>query len=157
AEVHVGQQFFIPVAPPDCNQNVFCETVETGTHFRVKSVVSADGRFVALKFGLQISELTPEARRLAASDGPAVAQAAFSGAGQEWRSAPHGPLLVNVQQVETNVVVPDGGTVLLGGLKKVVETRTEMRVPVLCKLPGVGCLFKNVAYGRETVSTLVLV
>jgi type II secretory pathway component GspD/PulD (secretin) len=59
--------------------------------------------------------------------------------------------------IENTVSVPDGGTVLLGGLKRLTETRTETSPPVLGKVPYVNRLFRNVGYGRESQSVLVMV
>lgn len=64
---------------------------------------------------------------------------------------------VNVQTIEQTVEVPSGQTVILGGLKKVCETRTECCPPVLSKVPYVNRLFKNVAIGREPFDVLVFV
>jgi general secretion pathway protein D len=58
-------------------------------------------------------------------------------------------------QVSTTVSVPDGGTILLGGIKRMREGRIERGVPILSKIPYVNRLFKNTAIGRET-STLMM-
>ena len=55
------------------------------------------------------------------------------------------------------VAVPDGGTVLMGGLKKLHESRSEYGPPILSKVPYINRLFKNVGYGRETDSMLIMV
>jgi general secretion pathway protein D len=57
--------------------------------------------------------------------------------------------------VSTTVTVPDGGTILLGGIKRMREGRTERGVPILSKIPYINRLFRNTAIGRET-STLML-
>ncbi len=57
--------------------------------------------------------------------------------------------------VSTTVSVPDGGTILLGGIKRMREGRLERGVPILSKIPYVNRLFKNTAIGRET-STLMM-
>ncbi len=57
--------------------------------------------------------------------------------------------------VNTTVTVPDGGTILLGGIKRLSEGRTERGIPLLGKLPYINRLFKNVGVGRQT-STLML-
>ncbi len=59
--------------------------------------------------------------------------------------------------VTTTVSVPDGGTVLLGGLKRLREGRNENGVPLLSKVPYVNRLFKNVGIGRETSSLMMMV
>lgn len=62
--------------------------------------------------------------------------------------------LVNIQ---TTVSIPDGGTVILGGLKTLSEGRNEFGPPVLSKVPYVNRLFKNTGFGREAQSLLVMV
>ncbi len=59
--------------------------------------------------------------------------------------------------VTTTVSVPDGGTVLLGGIKRLAEGRNEFGVPMLKNLPYVNRLFKNVGIGRETQSLMMMV
>lgn len=59
--------------------------------------------------------------------------------------------------VTTTVSVPDGGTVLLGGIKRVREARNELGTPFLSKVPYISRLFKNVAVGRETESLMMMV
>ncbi|HVA51247.1 MAG TPA: hypothetical protein VNH11_33205 [Pirellulales bacterium] len=59
--------------------------------------------------------------------------------------------------VSTTVSVPDGGTVLLGGVKRLSEGRNEFGTPILSKLPYLNRLFKNVGIGRETQSLMMMV
>ncbi|MFP6649667.1 MAG: hypothetical protein VB817_09415, partial [Pirellulaceae bacterium] len=59
--------------------------------------------------------------------------------------------------VSTTVSVPDGGTVLLGGIKRLSEGRTERGVPMLAQLPYINRLFKNVGIGRDTQSLMMMV
>jgi general secretion pathway protein D len=59
--------------------------------------------------------------------------------------------------VQTTVSVPDGGTVLLGGVKRLREGRNERGVPLLSKLPYISRLFRNVGIGRDTQSLMMMV
>jgi general secretion pathway protein D len=59
--------------------------------------------------------------------------------------------------VTTTVSVPDGGTVLLGGIKRLSEGRQEDGVPILDKVPYLNRLFKNVGIGRDTTSLMMMV
>jgi type II secretory pathway component GspD/PulD (secretin) len=59
--------------------------------------------------------------------------------------------------VQTTVSVPDGGTVLLGGVKRLREGRNMAGVPILNKLPYISRLFKNTGVGRETESLMLMV
>ena len=59
--------------------------------------------------------------------------------------------------VTTTVSVPDGGTVLLGGIKRLREGRNEFGVPIMSKIPYINRLFKNVGIGREAQSLMLMV
>ena len=63
----------------------------------------------------------------------------------------------NTISINTTVNVPDGGTVLMGGFKRLSEGRNEFGPPILSKIPYINRLFKNVGYGRETESLLMMV
>jgi general secretion pathway protein D len=59
--------------------------------------------------------------------------------------------------IQTAVSVPDGGTVLLGGVKRLKEGRNMAGVPILNKIPYISRLFKNSGVGRETDSLMMMV
>ena len=59
--------------------------------------------------------------------------------------------------VSTTVSVPDGGTILLGGIKRMSEGRAERGVPILSKIPYVSRLFRNVSAGRTSTSLMLMV
>lgn len=61
------------------------------------------------------------------------------------------------QTVTTTVSVPDGGTVLLGGIKRMREARYEDGVPMLNKIPYLNRLFANVAIGKSSTSLMMMV
>ncbi len=63
----------------------------------------------------------------------------------------------NLTTVSTTVTVPDGGTVLLGGVKRLNEERREFGVPVLSKTPMLNRLFRNIGIGRTTSSLMLMV
>ncbi|MFG0334179.1 MAG: hypothetical protein ACF8TS_12510, partial [Maioricimonas sp. JB049] len=65
--------------------------------------------------------------------------------------------VIDVVTVDTVVSVPDGGTVLLGGVKRLREGRSMSGVPILNKIPYVSRLFKNTGVGRETDSLMLMV
>jgi general secretion pathway protein D len=59
--------------------------------------------------------------------------------------------------VATTVSVPDGGTVLLGGIKRLSEGRNEFGIPLLSKVPYLDRLFRNVGIGRDSRSLMMMV
>jgi type IV pilus assembly protein PilQ len=50
---------------------------------------------------------------------------------------------INTQQATTNVLVPDGGTVVFGGVTVTTRSTTENGVPLLDSIPILGHLFKS--------------
>jgi len=59
--------------------------------------------------------------------------AAISGVGPE----------INTQEATTQVLVPDGGTVVFGGITVTTRTKSATYVPILGTIPGIGHLFKT--------------
>jgi type IV pilus assembly protein PilQ len=55
---------------------------------------------------------------------------------------------IDTRAVETQVLVSDGQTVVLGGIYETERRETITKVPVLGDIPGVGNLFKS----RQTLS-----
>lgn len=60
-------------------------------------------------------------------------------------------------RVETVVSVPDGGTLLIGGLKQNGEVEMEAGPPILNKMPVVKRFFANKATTRDNYTLMVLV
>lgn len=50
---------------------------------------------------------------------------------------------INTKHIQTQVLVENGGTVVIGGIFEMTETNDETKVPVLGDLPGIGVLFKS--------------
>jgi type IV pilus assembly protein PilQ len=50
---------------------------------------------------------------------------------------------INTKRIQTQVLVENGGTVVIGGIYESTETDSETKVPFLGDLPGVGNLFKT--------------
>jgi general secretion pathway protein D len=58
--------------------------------------------------------------------------------------------------INTTVSIPDGGTVLLGGLKQVGEAEVEAGVPILSKIPILKRAFSNRSMVKDTRTLLIL-
>ena len=65
--------------------------------------------------------------------------------------------IIATTTISTTVTVPDGGTVLLGGVKRLTEQRLEFGTPVLSKIPTINRLFRNIGVGRTTDSLMLMV
>ena len=143
-----------------------------GTALTVQSVVSADRRFVRLTvvpFFSQIGDVSEFTFSGSSSTTSRTSSESSTGGttGDSTASSDDEVTTtdgVTIQlpsfsfvSVTTTVSVPDGGTVLLGGIKRLSEGRNEFGVPILSKLPYINRLFKNVGIGRETQSLMMMV
>ncbi len=139
-----------------------------GTSLTVQAVVSPDRRFVRLtvvpffsqigdvqEFTFTGSKTTTSTSANSAGTDNTSSQSAGSTVTQEGTTVQLPTF--NFTTVTTTVSVPDGGTVLLGGIKRLNEQRKEHGVPVLSKIPYINRLFKNVGIGRTTQSLMMMV
>ena len=129
-----------------------------GVQMTVQPTISGDGTFVRLNINHQVTNL-------ASTNVPLFPITTFITPVFEGGSQGQPiPFTQYVQQptitsllIQTTVAVPDGGTVLLGGMKTMSEGRSEFGPPVLSKIPYLNRLFRNNAYGRESQSLLLMV
>ena len=63
---------------------------------------------------------------------------------------------LQVQSVFTTAVVPDGGSILLGGLARIRNIERRAEVPWLANIPIVGFLFKEEGYNDEKQSLMIM-
>ena len=139
-----------------------------GTYMTVQAVVSSDRRFVRLTvvpFFSQIGEVntftftgSSTTEEDSSSDGP---EDDTNSRDESRRTVTEGTTVqlpsFAFTTVTTTVSVPDGGTILMGGIKRLSEGRNEFGVPLLNKLPYINRLFSNVGIGRETQSLMMMV
>ena len=64
---------------------------------------------------------------------------------------------INTKHIQTQVLVENGGTVVIGGIFEMTENDTETKVPMLGDLPGVGHLFKSRARVANKQEMLVFI
>jgi type II secretory pathway component GspD/PulD (secretin) len=128
--------------------------IPSGVTLTVTPVVSADRRYVRMT-------LTPFFNALNnlqtfTFPGGAVGGSGLGGGAAVIQTTVQLPNTTTTT-ITTTVTVPDGGTVLLGGVKLLNEQRTEFGVPVVSKLPFLDRLFRNVGIGRTTNSVMLMV
>ncbi len=139
-----------------------------GTSLTVQAVVSNDRRFVRLTvvpFFSQIGDVNTftftgsSSSTKKSSDSKSGSDSSATSSEDDASSTATTVQLPTFSfvTVTTTVSVPDGGTVLLGGIKRLSEGRNERGVPVLSKLPYVNRLFRNVGIGRTTSSLMMMV
>jgi type IV pilus secretin PilQ/predicted competence protein len=64
---------------------------------------------------------------------------------------------ITTQSAKTQVMVPDGGTTVIGGISRLEDSITQQRVPFLYQIPILGTLFKNFARTKTNRELLIFI
>ena len=128
--------------------------ITDGVTLSVTPVVTADRRYVRLTLAPFFQVITGVDSFSFGSG--AVGGGGLGGGAAQLQSTLQLPIVANTS-VQTTVTVPDGGTVLLGGVKRLTEQRLESGTPVLSKIPTINRLFRNIGVGRTTNSLMLMV
>jgi type II secretory pathway component GspD/PulD (secretin) len=122
------QDFNVEIAQAASIADPIVNIVQDGVTLDVRPVVSADRRFITLELRPTIAVLRRPIREVVTTLG-------------SQNSVTIQLPEVDYQRVRTSIPMPDGGTVLLGGMK--VSDRQDLRsgVPILNKIPLVSFFF----------------
>ena len=63
---------------------------------------------------------------------------------------------LRVESLKTTASIPDGGTILIGGLSKISNIERRAEVPWLANIPLLGFFFKEEGYSDEKESLMIL-
>jgi general secretion pathway protein D len=91
---------------------------EVGTILKVTPQIAAEGNSVVMKISIESSSVAPN-------------------------SVSTVDITTNKRTITTNVLIEDGGIVVLGGLVQNQSTKAEQRVPFLGRIPIIGLAFKT--------------
>ena len=111
--------------------------IEQGTEFPYQQATASGATAVAFRratLKLEVTpQITPEGNIILDLDVSKDSRGETTTAG----------IAINTKHIRTQVLVENGGTVVIGGIFELTETESEARVPMLSDLPGVGVLFRN--------------
>ena len=111
--------------------------VRDGIVLDVRAVASADRRFITLELRPTLAELIPDA-----SGNPLPEELVSLGTPNANRVTIQLPEL-RIQRLRTTATIPDGATLLLGGLKTFIEDDKQSETPFLADIPIIGSIFKR--------------
>jgi type II secretory pathway component GspD/PulD (secretin)/tetratricopeptide (TPR) repeat protein len=130
-QVAYVQDFDVEIAQAASIADPIISVVEDGVILDVRPVVSADRRFVTLEVRPTVAELQRPIRTFVTSLGASGNSVTIQ--------LPE----VEKSMIKTSIPMPDGGTVMLGGMK--VHENQDLRsgVPILNKIPLISFLFER--------------
>ncbi len=129
-DLEVNQTGVIPVINPVIG------VLNTGSILEVRPTISFDRKYVVLEIQPTLAEQIGESQALLNLSGG-------------FTTVPVQLPIVSVTKIKTTVNVPDGGTVLLGGLKREVKQKASIGLPALRRLP-----LANLFFGRNADASL---
>jgi len=123
--------------------NPQAEFIEGGITLDVRPVISADRRFVVMEIHPATTGVVVDFdRQFDDSNGQMVSI-----------EVP----VIQLARVQTTVSVPDGGTVLLGGIKRSGDAEADAGVPLFSRIPVINRFFKNQAAIKDEQTLLILI
>ena len=125
--------------------------VSEGVTMEIEGTVSSDRRYVTMNVQTGVSRIDGFAEQPVTA--VAGGQLVSSEDVQSFIQLP----TVTVTRIQTTVIVPDQGTVLLGGQRLVTEFEIETGVPVVSKIPILNRFFTNRIESKEEQTLLILI
>ncbi|MBZ0135200.1 MAG: tetratricopeptide repeat protein [Planctomycetes bacterium] len=138
------QDFELNSATSAAIANPVIDTILDGMVLDVKPTVSNDRRFITIEVQPTIAELALPIPTFTTTLGPTSSVTI---------QIPE----IKLQTVQTTVRVPDGGAVVIAGLKTVRDKWVESGVPILSDIPLLGLLFKRQGRSKEQYNLVIVV
>ncbi|TMN94019.1 type IV pilus secretin PilQ [Pseudoalteromonas phenolica] len=129
--------------------------IEQGTEIPYVEAASSGATSVSFKKAVLSLEVTPQIT----PDNKIILDLVIT---QDTRGdnvqTPNGPAVaINTQQIETQVLVENGQTIVLGGIYQQEITSAVTKVPLLGDVPYLGVLFRNTRHINEKRELLIFV
>lgn len=137
------RDFSLDTATTAAIANPVMDTILDGMVLDVKPTISNDRRFITVEVQPTVAELTLPIPTFTTTLGPTSAVTI---------QIPE----IQLQTVQTTVRVPDGGAVVIAGLKTVRETWFESGVPILSDIPLLGVLFRRQGRNKEQFNLVIV-
>jgi tetratricopeptide (TPR) repeat protein len=137
------QDFELNSATSAAIANPVIDTILDGMVLDVKPTVSNDRRFITVEVQPTVAELLLPIPTFTTTLGPTSSVTI---------QIPE----IKLQTVQTTVRVPDGGAVVIAGLKTVRDKWIESGVPILSDIPLLGLLFKRQGRDKEQYNLVIV-
>ena len=125
--------------------------IEQGTEFPYQQATSSGATSIAFRKAVLKLEVTPQIT----PEGNIILDLDVN---KDSPGTPvEGGMSINTKRVRTQVLVENGGTVVIGGIFELNERESENKVPMLGDIPVVGNLFKQKTRQAEKQEMLVFI
>jgi len=138
--------------PRVTTQNNVPATIQQGTQIPVQTNVNNTITVQFTSFTLNLT-VTPQITEA----GTILLRAAITNSQPDFAKAVGGIPSISTQSATTEVLIPDGGTAVIGGILIDVDSVNVRQVPGLGSLPLIGNLFKDTATVKNTSELLFFI
>jgi type IV pilus assembly protein PilQ len=125
--------------------------IEQGTEFPYQTATSSGATAISFRkanLKLEVTpQITPEGSIILDVDVNKDSRGETTAAG----------IAINTKHIQTQVLVENGGTVVIGGIFELIEIDDTTKVPLLGDLPVLGNLFKNKSKTSNKSELLVFI
>lgn len=139
-------------APKTTTQNNMEATIMQGKQIPVQTIQNNTITVIYRPAALEL-KVTPQIT----ADGTVVTTLEIKNNQADFANLVNGIPPIDTQSLKTTVMVPDGGTIVIGGMYKVEKSTSDSGVPVLSKIPLLGNLFKSSTKRKDQVELLVFI
>lgn len=139
-------------APKIMAQNNTTAIIEQGTQIPVVNTTATEINVEFISASLKL-EVTPQIT----AEGTIIMDIKVENNSPDFNNRVGTTPAINTQRASTRVLVEDGGTAVIGGVFFLNEGESEVGVPGLRKIPGLGWLFRNRNITKQNKELLIFI
>ena len=161
-QVSYVQDFDVEVAQTQFISDPVIGVIQDGLVLDVRPIVSNDRRFVTLEMRPTIVDLQTPIATFQTLLGGSISVVI--------NTVPRTPIIIpgqapviiqlpefTIDSAETTVRIPDGGSILMGGLKRIESKDLKSTTPLLGRIPVLGALFGRQGKSEENEHLMIIV
>ncbi len=137
-------------SPRIATQNNQRATIEQGTQIPVVSTTATQINVEFISASLKLA-VTPQITK----EGTVIMDVSVDNSSPDFVNRVGDVPPINTERAQTQILVADGGTAVIGGIFKINDAVSQQSVPGLSKIPGIGWLFKNKNITRQNTELLI--
>ncbi|MCZ6786990.1 MAG: hypothetical protein O7E54_07475, partial [Planctomycetota bacterium] len=145
------QDFDVEVAQTSFIADPVIGVIQDGLTLDVRPTVSNDRQYITMELRPTVADLITPIATFQTLLGASIG--AFSAQSPVTIQLPE----INLRLAESTVRIPDGGTILLGGLKEIRVKDSKSTTPILGNIPILSFLFSRQGKSDETEHLMIIV
>ena len=139
-------------APRVATQNNQTAIIEQGTQIPVVNTTATEINVEFISASLRL-EVTPQITK----EGTVIMMVKVDNSSPDFVNRVGDVPPIITERAQTQILVEDGGTAVIGGIFRINDSVSETGVPGLKRIPGLGWLFKNKSINRKNTELLIFI